>query len=231
MRTLRWTLLSILVACNGCAYRVVVGPLRPAGEQGSMRVADDGTVTYVNGRLEIALRPMLSDELNRQFASASGSGRESTNPYTYGDWLPAGQVTPPPRFTVFRLTVKNYEFPKVLVDPSAIIIRSQNRRTYTALTFDLLKEYYAPYNTAYAGRNYKDYDERKDILRQTLFPEKHFLFSGQELEGYVVLPVVHEDVTALTVTLKGVALRFDAWGLPTETVDVDYRFERTVGRS
>jgi hypothetical protein len=78
-----------------------------------LAVADDGTVTFTQGRLEIRMRPMSDKELNRQYATYSQSGPRSTNPYTFGNstYFRTGET--PRRFTVFKLSVKNYEHPKV----------------------------------------------------------------------------------------------------------------------
>ena len=77
--------LALLTACGG-GYHHYAGPLRPIDDQDpAMTIADDGGVTYVQGRLEVRMRPLTDEELNRQFASLSNSGPRSTNPYTFGD--------------------------------------------------------------------------------------------------------------------------------------------------
>ena len=48
--------------------------------------------------------------------------------------------------------------------------------------------------------------------------------------GNVVFPALHRDISRLRVTLHDVVLRFDYRNEPTEMVDVDYRFERDIGR-
>jgi len=216
----------------GCGYRLYAGALKPLpeAEQGAeMKVADDGTVTYIRDRLEIALRPMSDEELNRQFASASKSGVLSTNPYTFGDWRPMGSPRTPARFTVFRLSVKNYAYPKVLIDPTQMEIYSGNRRTYYPLSLGSLKEYYYPYAVGYAGNDYDRFEMRKDVLQKTLY-RKDLVFSGQNLEGYVVFPKLHDDVRRIVVHLTDVLLRFDSWNRPIETLDVSFHFQREVHR-
>ena len=215
----------------GCAYRYAVGPLVPLGEETQgprMSVADDGTVAYTYERLEISVRPMTDAELNRQFANASRGGMESTNPYTYGDWIPRGEKITPSRFTVFLLTVKNYTFPKIVVDPSKVLITTQNGRVYSPLSLQYLKEYYVSFVIGYAGNATQRYEERKDILLRTLFPRDEPLFSGQSQRGYIVFPVLHEDVREITIELRDIILRFDSWGKPVEKLNVAYHFRREV---
>ncbi|RKY65211.1 MAG: hypothetical protein DRP99_00595 [Candidatus Latescibacterota bacterium] len=219
---------SVILA--GCGYRLYGGPLRPLDEayQGpNVQVADDGTVTHVLGRLEISLRPMTDEELNHQFASASNRGKFSTNPYTYGNWKPMGAKRTPNRFTVFRLTVKNYAYPKVFVDPGKMLMVAENGRRYRSLSLEDLREYYYPFALAYAGNAYSQFEERMDILKRTLyFPNP--VFSGQKREGYVVFPPLDDDVRRVTVYVKDVGLKFDAWGRPIEKVDLKFRFEREL---
>lgn len=230
IRTIELFLGSVLLV--GCGYRLYGGPLRPLDEayQGpKARVADDGTVTHVLGRLEISLRPITDSELNHQFASVSNRGKFSTNPYTYGNWKPMGAKRTPSRFTVFRLGVKNYAYPKVWVDPLKMVMVAENGRRYRPLSFNDLREYYYPFALAYAGNMYSRFEERIDILKRTLyFPQP--IFSGQEREGYVVFPRLDDDVQKVTVCLKDVGLRFDAWGRLVETVDLEFRFERELFR-
>ena len=88
-------------------------------------VEDDGTITAVFNRLEISLRPMADEELNRQFADYSAAGANSKNPYTFGNWKPLGDTYTPPKYTVFSVEVKNYEYPKVHLDPTRITLVSQ----------------------------------------------------------------------------------------------------------
>jgi len=217
----------------GCAYRLTAGPLVPLEdvEQASgMKVSDDGTVTYVLGRLEVALRPMTDEELDRQFASASKGGRKSTNPYTFGDWRPRGGGRRPNRFTVFRLKVKNYAYPKMKVDALNMRILSENGREYFPLTLSDLKEYYYPFVVGYAGNAYVRFEERKDLLQRTLY-SGGIIFSGQEQEGYVVFPKLHDDVREIMVKLQDIALRFDSWNRPVETLDLEFRFQRNVYQS
>jgi len=189
---------------------------------------DDGTVSYTYGRLEISLRPISDEELNRQFASHSKGGAKSTNPYTYGDWRPMGDRWTPPRFTVFLLKVKNYAYPKILVDPYRAELVSESGRRYKALSLEELSGYYQAFALGHAGNAYARFEERRDILKATLYPSKRTLFSGQEQEGYVVFPSLDDDVREFSVTLKDVALRFDYRNIPIETIDLIYRFHRKV---
>lgn len=226
-------LLGVIVALVvGCGYYNYMGPLKPADESNQpagATVADDGTVTFVQDRLEVSLRPMTDEELNRQFAAHSKEGAKSTNPYTFGNSKYWDLQITPQRFTVFRLKVKNYQYPKVLLDPRHIVIQADNGREYTALGLQELTLYYRTYAIGYSGNAYDRFEQRKDILQRTLFPGD-ILFSGQEQEGYIVFPPLHPDVDRITVWIRDLAVRFNYADEPVETIDIKFEFWRDIGR-
>jgi hypothetical protein len=236
MKAIKAALLSLGFLCialsAGCSYRYYAGPLRPeaeAGQTAGMEISDDGTVTFVKGRLEISVRPMTDEELNRLFSSYSQGGMSSTNPYTFGDWKDPELDRIPSRFMVFRLKVKNYLYPKMLVDPKKAVILAQNGREYHPLDLAQLEEYYLKYVTGYAGNQYASYEERMDNLKRSIYYADE-VFSGQEAEGFVVFPVLHHDVHRVRFQLRGVVLRYDFRDEPIEQIDVEYVFERDTGR-
>ncbi len=240
-RNLLALLLAAVLGGAGCAYRYYATPLKPLGEdkQGASRtVADDGSVTFTQGRLEVSLRPMTDEELNRQFSAMSNDGARSTNPYTFGDSKVFRTDQTPQRFTVFRLRVENYEYPKVFIDPAKIYLTTSNGRKYYALTYAQLRVYYRRYmvggaetNTEYwvPGNENKEQNDRETTLNRTLFPTEQ-IFSAQEKEGYIVFQPLAPDVEQLTVHIPDMVVRFDYKGDPSEFADVTAQFGREVGR-
>lgn len=225
----RLWILGLLAALGGCG-RYFAGPLRPAPQQApSVEVNDDGSVTFALNRLEISLQPMSDAQLNRQFASASAQGASSTNPYTFGNWTPPGDQWTPPRFAVFRLKVSNYEYPKVRIDPFQITLITANQRHYRAFSFAQLYEYHQAYWQGRTGQGREQFKDRTELLRRTLF-KADMVFSGQESEGFVVFPVLPDDVKALQVHVADIAVRFDYTDQPSQTTDISFSFEREVFR-
>ena len=223
-------LLLLLLPLNGCGYYYYAGDLMPQEEQGnSMNIADDGTVTFSQDRFEVRLKPMTDDELNRQFPSHSQAGPKSTNPFTFGDTKFWGDNQQKRRFTVFRLSVKNYAYPKVRIDPSKIVLKAANKREYWSLGFDQLDTYYRAYAIGYRGNEYDRYQERRDLLRRTMF-ENEEIFSGQDSEGFVVFEVLHSDVKEVSVEVRDIVTRFDFRNEPQETLDLNYEFVRDIGK-
>jgi hypothetical protein len=228
--TLALALLSTVFGLSACAYRTFAGPLLPAEDQGqNMTVHDDGSVVYKLDRFEVTLRPVTDAELNRTFVSASTAGRNSTNPFTFGDTpFPAPDSTRQ-RFTVFQVSVKNYSLPKVLVDPAKGILIAGNGREYPSLSFQQLETYYRAYILGYRGNEYHRHRERLDMMRRMML-HGDVIFSGQEAEGYLVFSVLHDDVADLELVLEDVVLRFNYLEEPTESIRLAYAFDRQTGR-
>ena len=170
---------------------------------------------------------MSDAQLNRQFANTSTQGAASTNPYTFGNWKPRGERLTPSRFAVFRLKVSNYEYPKVLIDPLKISLTTANQRHYQALSFAQLYEYHQAYWQGRTGQGREQFKDRTELLRRTLY-KGDMVFSGQESEGYVVFPVLPDDVKALQVHIADIAVRFNYTDQPSETASIDFSFEREV---
>ena len=228
----RTGILLLLAGLTGCMSQVgmrrFATPVVPAAQQGEeMTLQDDGSIVFTRDRLEISVRVLEDEYLNRQFASYSVQGVRSTNPFTYGNWKPWGQKWTPPRFTVLLVKVKNYSYPKVLLEPGNIYITTGNRRTYQILDKGLLDDYFSPYLRSYSGQEYKTYKDIMDrLVRSIYLPD--YVFSGQESSGYVVLPVLHNDVEDFTVHVPRVGVRFDYRSAPVEQLDLSYHFKREI---
>jgi len=233
MKTVWWVAclaLALSSLLGGCGCRYLARPLEPAAANSAasgMQVSDDGTVTYAQDRLEIGVRPVTDEELNRQFGAHSQAGIFSANPYTFANWVDPELGTSPARFTVFRLKVKNYRYPKMRVEPLTARLVAQNGRQYAPLSLAELELYFEKYLTAYSGNNYALFKERVGILRNTLYSGE-MVFSGQEAEGFLVFPALHPDVREVRLQLRDVIVRFDVWNEPVEHLDIEYVFERRV---
>ena len=233
-------LLLVGLLFSGCSYRYYAEDFKPISEaeQGANKtVADDGTVSYRQARLEISVRPMTDEELNRQFSAYSSEGPDSRNPYTFGNSTYFRTGDTPQRFTVFRMYVSNYEYPKVYLDPKKVYITTSNGRKYYALRREQLYIYYRRYVGSGTGGNAPGmpgnaryiWQERDGILARTMFRDEE-VFSAQVNEGYLVFKPLAPDVDELTVHVPDVVVRFDYKGDPIEDVDVEMHFEREVGR-
>ena len=119
------TVASCLLAASGgelaadSGDRSDAAPLRPAAEQAEgMTVDNDGSVRYTQGRFEVSLRPVTAEEFSRQFLAQAQETYKGN--------------------TLFRLMVRNYEYPKVYIDPASIVLRPHNDREYRSLAYQQL---------------------------------------------------------------------------------------------
>lgn len=232
VRLLGLLFLTGLVGClSQVGLRRFAEPAVPAAQQSEgMTLQDDGSIVFTKDRLEISIRVLEDEYLNRQFASYSEQGAHSTNPYTFGNWKPWGQDWTPRRFTVLLVKVKNYSYPKVLLDPERIYISTANKRVYQVLNKGLMEDRFSPYLRSYAGQDYRKYRDMLDHMVRTGY-RPDYVFSGQEAAGYVVLPVLHNDVEDFTVHVPEVGVRFDYRSAPLERLDLSYHFKREVYQS
>ena len=222
-------LIFIFSACGSQVglRRFATQPEPTSSQSSGMSVLDDGSIVFRQDRLEISLQIIGDQYLNRQFSSASNRGTESTNPYTFGNWKPWGQDWTPERFTVVLLRVKNYEYPKVFINPNDLFLTTSNDRTYDVLDQGLLEDYFSPYLRSYAGTERRSYEAITDQLTRTVYPPD-MVFSGQETSGYVVFPTLHNDVEEFTVHVPNAVVRFDYKGEPIEELDLDFKFGRKI---
>jgi hypothetical protein len=237
-RVLSFAALTLVL---GCGHYLIPGKFEPlaaaqqeaVGEGTSMRILDDGTVTFVQNRLEVSVRPMRDEEINRQYPAqsndASGPADElPSNPFTYGNWVDPRTGQPPQRLSVFKINIKNYEYPKVKLDPLMVTIESANGRHYYPWGDYDAEEYFRRYPLAFNGLGYLRYRERRDIYTQAKYPDDEFCFSGQEVEGYVVFSKIHDDVEQITVSVPQFGLRYNYRNEPVETIDLSFRFKREI---
>ena len=230
-----------VIIAVGCGHFLIPTAFRPVGsgdqirhsEGTSMEVSDDGTIAWVQGRLEISVRAMTDAELNRQFPTFSEDGdgpsfELPTNVFTYGDWEDPRSKTSPSRFSVFKIAVKNYEYPKVKFDALTPFIEASNGRVYFPWGQYDFEEFFRRFPLAYNGLGYLRFRERLSLLKLGLYPDNDFCFSGQEFEGYIVFDKMHDDVEDIIFRIPTVGIRYDYRDEPLETVALAYKFERDL---
>ena len=225
----------------GCGHFLVPGKFQPvevaqqqtSGSDSQMKVLDDGTVTFVLNRLEVSVRPMIDEELNRQYPAQSNNASGPTdelpsNPFTYGNWVDPKTGKSPQRLSIFKVTIKNYEYPKVKLDPLKIYLESSNGRKYYPWGAYDVEEYFRRFPRAFNGLGYTRYDERRDIVTQAKYPDDEFCFSGQEVQGYVIFTKIHDDVEQVALHIADLGLRYNYRREPVEEIDLSFRFRRDL---
>ncbi len=220
----RLSLLVLLLMLSSCG-RYFPGALKPMDNQAAgMTVNDDGSITYNRDRLAITLKPMTDAELNRLAATSSDL---SVNPYTFGNLTATGDDWTPQRFTVFRLEVGNYQFPKIKIDPLNSRITTANSRKYWSFSYAQLYNYFRAYWLGRTGQGRIKFQHRTDLLKRTLYSDA-MVFSGSDEEGFLVFPHLDDDVREIQVHIADIAVRFDYAELPVETLNLSFSFQRDI---
>ena len=209
--------------------------LSPAtGEQvtGSYSV-DSERVTFSLEGLRVEVEPMGGAALDRIFPADSVKGRFSTNPYTYGDWIDPVLGYTPVRFSVFRVTVVNDIYAKVLFDPLKAVLhtdRGEALHSYGIPSYsphNSLERYYRALR-GQSGNEFYRFDLRMGNVRSSAYLEDQLVFKGESYSGLIIFDPLKSDVTQVRLLLEEFVTKFDASGQPLESVDLQMDFDRVL---
>ena len=115
--------LTFLAACLSVPRVEYLSVLEPKeSEWEEYFIGDEGLASYHLEGSRIDVQYMTDSVLNGMFPDDSTGGRLSTNPYTYGDWMDPNLGYVPNRFTVFNVSVYNYTYSKMELDPLKVIL-------------------------------------------------------------------------------------------------------------
>lgn len=189
--------------------------------------------TYAIEGLRVNVEPLSEAQLNALFPSDSERGRFSTNPYTYGNWVDPLLGYTPIRFTVFRVTVINDIYAKVLLDPLKATLqtdRGEILHSYGIPSWAPHKSFERYYRAlrGQSGNEFYRFDLRMGNVRSTAYLEDQRVFKGESYGGLIAFDSLAEDVEQVRLVLGDFVLRFDASGQPLESVDITMDFDRTL---
>lgn len=211
--------------------------LRPAtGEPAVASYAvDPDKVTFALEGLRVDVEPLTDAELNSLFPEDSAKGRFSTNPYTYGDWVDPVKGYSPVRFTVFRVTVVNDIYAKVLLDPLKAVVqtdRGEQLHSYGIPSFSPHKSFERYYRAirGQSGNEFYRFDLRMGNVRSSAFLEDQQVFKGESYGGLIAFDPIGDAVHQVRLELADFVLKFDASDQPLETVDIQMDFDRVFVR-
>ena len=98
--------------------------IESAETEGTYSLQENGATSWELAGLRLEVEHMTDAKLNALFPDESGRGKYSTNPYTYGNWTDTRLGYTPNRFTVFKVTIFNRTQPKVMLDPLAAVLET-----------------------------------------------------------------------------------------------------------
>ncbi len=199
-------------------------------------VEEGGVVTYALEGLRIRVEYMTDEALNAIFPEDSFRGRFSTNPYTHGNWIDPLLGYTPDRFTVFRVTVSNNTYAKVLLDPiKSLLYTDQGEvlHTYGIPAFsphESFERYYRGIR-GQSGNEFYRFDLRMGNVRSSAYLEDTKVFKGETYTGLLAFAPLDEEVERAQLVLEDFVLKFDASGQPLETVDILFEFDRKIQKT
>ncbi|MEW6753733.1 MAG: hypothetical protein AB1505_22540 [Candidatus Latescibacterota bacterium] len=228
--------MSLLALCSCLrvppqrAYQIRLAP-DPGLLDGATYYAspEDSTTVFEQQGFRLKVRYLSDAELNQEYAK--DTFREpNLNPFTYGRDRDLDRGYTPPRFTVFRLTVVNQAYPKVLVDPAQMVLRTD--RGDQLAYWDVRQrdapnslERYWMERSGEGGNEEYYFSQRLGLVREALYRRHTFVFQGESYTGKVVFAALHPDVRQATLEVEGIVLRVDAFDRPTETTRAGFRFD------
>lgn len=240
-RSLPAPLLAVLVpALLSCS--VIYPPiyqrtssLTPRGDQGdSYSVGEGSTVSYGLEGLRIDVEHMTDKELNDLFPAESGLGEYSTNPYTHGDYIDPAVGYVRNRFTVFRVTVHNYSFAKVELQPLRSFLTTDRPgellEPYGVLAGSSSRNFESYYRSLRgpSGNEYYRFNMRMGLVRTNNYGVGERIFRGEEYGGFVVFDPLDSEVERIRFNLRDFVLKFNTFGKPLETIDIGFDFDRQI---
>ena len=183
--------------------------------------------------LRIKVEYMTDEALNAMFPEDSDRGRFSTNPYTYGNWVDPVLGYTPNRFTVFRVTVINDTYAKVLLAPLKVLLYTDRGEVFHAYGIpsssphESFERYYRAIR-GQSGNEFYRFDLRMGNVRSSAYLEDQKVFKGESYGALIAFDPLDKEVRRVRVVLKDVVLKFDAFDRPLETMDIPFEFERTI---
>ena len=91
---------------------------------------EDSTTVFEREGFRLKLRYLSDQALNQEYAPFYLPRAESESLHLWGQDRDLDRGYAPPRFTVFEMTVVNQSYPKVMVDPAKMVLRTDRGGEY-----------------------------------------------------------------------------------------------------
>lgn len=197
-------------------------------------VGEDGSITCEMDDLQVVVEPMSDAALNRLFPEESSLGEYSINPYTFGDYVDPEVGHVRNRFTVFRITVHNRGLAKVELNPLRSLLTTDRKgevlQAYGILAGAAPRTFEGYYRARRrpSGNEYYRFNMRMGIVRSNNYGVGEKIFKGESYGGFIVFDPLDDAVRNARLTLRDFVLKFNAFDMPLETVDLTFDFQRRI---
>jgi hypothetical protein len=234
-----WLAAALMSIC-GCGLlflapieRISLLAPQPVSTEG-YAVGEEGSITYEIDDLQVVVEPLSDAALNRLFPEESSLGEYSINPYTFGDYVDPEVGYVRNRFTVFRITVHNRGFAKVELNPLRSLLTTDRKgevlQAYGILAGAAERTFEGYYRARRrpSGNEYYRFNMRMGIVRSNNYGVGEKIFKGESYGGFLVFDPLDDAVRNVRLTLRDFILKFNAFEMPLETVDLAFDFQRRM---
>ncbi len=247
-----WILITVGLVIAGCdsVYQYVVFPpqrieyvLVPDAtltkkylDPAQYVISPDGkTVSFDRKDFKVEIKFMSDYQLNTfEFPEQSVNGYNSTNPFTYGDWVDPELGYVPNRFSVFKVTIYNYTASKINFDPENAFLESERGDKYAAFGREekssrnqSLEAYYKK-RKGTSGVDDDVFESRMGIIRRTVHYLGKPVFRNDVRDGLIVFDPLTDDAGKVKLTLKDFILGYDENNQPSEFTTLNFYFDRVA---
>lgn len=240
-RGLSWALIAAaLVLSGGCSLFFMTPVERlsllipePPQTKG-YAVGEGGSMIYEQEGLRLVVEPMSDQALNQLFPEESSLGEYSINPYTFGNYVDPEVGYVQNRFTVFRVTVHNLGLAKVELNPLRALLLTDRPgevlSAYGILAGSAPRNFESYYRSRRgpSGNEYYRFSMRMGIVRSNNYGVDEKIFKGEKYGGFIVFDPLDDQVHKVTLWLRDFVLRFNAFDMPVETLDLRFDFQRQI---
>jgi hypothetical protein len=239
-KLIRAAWLLALLALSGCALLFPprferVARLVPRADQGTERHGiRDASVSYEGEGFRLEVEYMTDARLNEMFAAESAQGRYSTNPYTYANQLDPSLGYVPARFTVFRVYVHNLGLARLELRPLRCQLMTdrgdETLEPYgiqTGSAAKSLESYYRSLKGS-SGNDHYLFTQRMAIVRTNSFLSGEPIYRGESYGGFIVFDPLDDDVGEVTLEIRDLVVRFNAYDKPLQTTGVAFSFGQEI---
>jgi len=214
-------------------YNSYLVPIAMVEKGGLYRTEEDGSISYAVEGLRVNVKFMTDAELNTLLPEDSNKGEYSTNPYTYGDYVDRDLGYIPNRFTVFKVSVFNYTFAKVQLDPieaGLLTDRGEEFHAYgipSTSPYNSFERYYRGLR-GQSGNDFYRFEVRMGHVRSHNYAQDQPIFKGENYSGFIAFDPLEPEVQKVRLEMRDFVLKFDEFGTPIETIDVRFDFDRKI---
>jgi hypothetical protein len=194
---------------------------------------DSTSIVYDRKTFKIEIKYLSDYQLNMfEFPDDSKDGDQSSNPFTFANWIDPQLGYSPSRFSTFKISIFNYASSKLNFDPERSFMVSDRGdilsgygREEKSSRNQSIEGYYRKRKGS-SGVDDEVFERRMGIVRQTVLYLGRPIYQGDSREGLVVYDAMDESVEKVKLVIKSFITAYDENNEPSGFVDLQFYFKR-----